>query len=408
MLTRIGVSKGIVLPWSPSAVMAFVAIFGLAMQPLLGALGALLFLFGGVALVVTGPDGTLRTMRREWLLVAMACWCLVSLVWSDYPWLSLRYGTQLLLTVVIGITICTRVSARTFMKILLLVMLVAAAASLATGRAREGGMGFLGIYGSKNALAMTMGVLFLASLAMVMDRGMRMWRVLAVPGVVMGLGLLVMGNSAGALSAMAVAVAMLGPLLLMRRFSASARVVIAAMALILVVAGGVLLSTVANALAAAFLDLTGKDVTLTGRTDLWLTAFGLIAERPLLGVGYQAFWVHGNPLAEDLWAEFGIASRAGFNFHNTPISNMVEIGAIGAGVQLALFVGALLASLYRVMRSRTAEALFFALFMIRQTVTMGVEVVFFFQFDLIAIVTIAAIVYGRAFRGAPVNAPRAS
>ena len=42
-------------------------------------------------------------------------------------------------------------------------------------------------------------------------------------------------------------------------------------------------------LACLFLDLTGKDITLTGRTDLWTVALVQISERPLLGVGFQAF-----------------------------------------------------------------------------------------------------------------------
>ena len=95
----------------------------------------------------------------------------------------------------------------------------------------------------------------------------------------------------------------------------------------------VLLSSMTAELSQWFLDATGKDVTLTGRTDLWAVAFQEIAERPLLGVGFQAFWVHGNPLAEQLWAQFGISGRGGFHFHNTLISNTVEIGLLGAALQ---------------------------------------------------------------------------
>ena len=107
------------------------------------------------------------------------------------------------------------------------------------------------------------------------------------------------------------------------------------MALVLSAAVAVLLSSMTDELAKAFLDLTGKDITLTGRTDLWAVAFQEIAERPVLGTGFQAFWVQGNPLAEQLWAMFGIGSRAGFHFHNTLISNTVEIGLVGATLQAA-------------------------------------------------------------------------
>ena len=96
---------------------------------------------------------------------------------------------------------------------------------------------------------------------------------------------------------------------------------------------------------------TGKDVTLTGRTDLWAVAFQEIAERPVLGTGFQAFWVQGNPLAEELWAMFGIDSRSGFHFHNTLLSNAVEIGIVGVALQAVVFFGGLGASLVWAIRS---------------------------------------------------------
>ena len=39
------------------------------------------------------------------------------------------------------------------------------------------------------------------------------------------------------------------------------------------------------------LTMTGKDVTLTGRTHIWSAVIRRIAERPLLGYGYDAFWL---------------------------------------------------------------------------------------------------------------------
>jgi exopolysaccharide production protein ExoQ len=38
-------------------------------------------------------------------------------------------------------------------------------------------------------------------------------------------------------------------------------------------------------------NLLGKDLTLTGRTQIWTSAIESIAKRPLLGYGYQAFWL---------------------------------------------------------------------------------------------------------------------
>ncbi len=73
----------------------------------------------------------------------------------------------------------------------------------------------------------------------------------------------------------------------------------------------------------------GKDSTLTGRTYLWQQGIEAAKASPLVGVGYQAYWVQGFSEAERLWEEFYIGSRAGFHFHNTFIEAVVETGLIG-------------------------------------------------------------------------------
>jgi exopolysaccharide production protein ExoQ len=65
----------------------------------------------------------------------------------------------------------------------------------------------------------------------------------------------------------------------------------------------------------------------------------MIAEKPLLGHGFQAFWRQGNADAEGLWRFAGIDGRTGFNFHNTGVELLMQFGWLGA-----LFVGAVAAA----------------------------------------------------------------
>ena len=56
-----------------------------------------------------------------------------------------------------------------------------------------------------------------------------------------------------------------------------------------------ILSTMAAIVAAishadAIVDLTGRDLTLSGRTEIWSALATKISERPLLGYGYLGFW----------------------------------------------------------------------------------------------------------------------
>ena len=393
--------RGWTFSYSPVALAAFLAIFGLAFITPLGSLGALLFLVAGLGVAAIRPGEMLAALQREWLLVLLALWCVMSFAWSDYPSLTLRHGIQLGLTVVIAIAIGYRVAPLTFIKILFAVSSLAGLASLLSGRARADGMGYLGIYASKNALAGASALLVIVALAVLIDRRLSArWRLPALASLMMGALLLVMGKSSGGLVSTMGVVLVFGAIVLLQRLTPYARLVVVALGLVLSGAAAVLLSSMTAELSQWFLDATGKDVTLTGRTDLWAVAFQEIAERPLLGVGFQAFWVHGNPLAEQLWAQFGISGRGGFHFHNTLISNTVEIGLLGAALQAVIFFTALFSSLTWAIRSPSAASVFFALFMVRQFMLMWIEVSYFSQFDMSSVITIVAVCYGHSFRNA--------
>ena len=387
------------LSYSPNAIAAFMAIFGLTFITPLGSKGALLFLIGGMALMAIRPGEVLAALRREWLIMLVALWCVMSFAWSDYTSLTLRYGIQLFLTAMIAVAIGYRLAPMTFVKIVFVTSALGGVASLLLGRARSDGMGYLGIHASKNALADASSVLIIASLAVLVDRRLSArWRVPALGAMLLGAMLLVMGQSSGALVSTLAVILVFGVIMLLQRLTPHMRLVAIVLTVVLGAAVMVVLSSISDQLARVFLDLTGKDITLTGRTDLWAVALRQIADQPLLGVGFQAFWVHGQPLAEQLWADFGITGRGGFNFHNTLISNAVEIGVLGTAVQTLVFVGAAWACLGWAIRRPSAASVFFALFMVRLFLLMWIEVVYFYQFSAGTVIIIAAICYAHRFR----------
>ena len=100
----------------------------------------------------------------------------------------------------------------------------------------------------------------------------------------------------------------------------------------------------------------GKDATLTGRTYLWSEGWAAAAETPVVGIGYQAYWVQGFSEAERLWAEFYITSRSGFHFHNTYIEVLVELGFVGLVLIGLVMVRVLLAHLGRMLNDGHNQA----------------------------------------------------
>jgi exopolysaccharide production protein ExoQ len=74
-------------------------------------------------------------------------------------------------------------------------------------------------------------------------------------------------------------------------------------------------------------QILGRDATLTGRTDLWTMLLPVIANRPILGYGYAAFWTSLNPEVLSVWM--------GTGRHQIPVADngyidlWLSLGALG-------------------------------------------------------------------------------
>jgi len=75
------------------------------------------------------------------------------------------------------------------------------------------------------------------------------------------------------------------------------------------------------------LELIGKDPTLTGRTEVWAAVAHRVADRPILGYGYEAFWhnLFGPALLVRHEAQWAVPSA-----HNGWLEILLELGWVGA------------------------------------------------------------------------------
>lgn len=387
----------------PTSVLAFMVVMSLLLVPWIGTLAALVFLLSGLVLVVRRPQTMLIEIRQYWTVLAIAFWCLLTVLWSNYGTITLRAAIQLLITFGIAISMANRLSPRAFLRMIFLSHLAVAVLSVLFGEIRSDGGGWIGIFGSKNALAGVMSLLVLAAFAVSIDKRQSMfWRLLGLLGLATGSFILVQAQSSGALLTTIIAV-MFGMLLLAARWmSPLQRIVIIGLGLIAALAAAILMYTLQDMLFDLLLETTGKDATLTGRTELWQRAFDEISLNPLFGQGFQAVWVVGNPVAEAMWAEFGIESKTGFHFHNTFISNAVEIGLIGVALQAAGLIGGGVLTLFWALREPRADTIFLAIVMLRVLILSITEVVGYLQFDLSTVIALCALVFGiraqRAYR----------
>jgi exopolysaccharide production protein ExoQ len=95
---------------------------------------------------------------------------------------------------------------------------------------------------------------------------------------------------------------------------------------------------------AAIAAAVGRDPTLTGRTNIWNAVLGTHTN-PLVGVGYESFWL--GPRLTRVWALAGSVNEA----HNGYLEVYLNLGLVG----LALLLGFLVAS-YRTICRRLSSS----------------------------------------------------
>lgn len=279
-------------------------------------------------------------LARNWPALAFPAVAMVSVLWSVQPWTSLAAAAQLAFTVVLAVY-AGRVFGIAGLAALLLAALtlgnLASVLNLADlwppSRSWEGG--FLGIYTNKNALGQRAALALLCAVHLALVwRGPK--RLAAVLAGALSAWLLVLSASATGILLGLAAGAGIGAIALWRARPALRLPLLVALA---TVAG-------AGAVAAiglgfdpwrALLDQFGKSPTLTGRTLLWQIALGHVGQRPVLGLGYMAFWTAPAHAQEvRLIAELYGSTVAAF--HNFLLETAVMLGLPGL-LSMLLLVG---------------------------------------------------------------------
>jgi exopolysaccharide production protein ExoQ len=95
--------------------------------------------------------------------------------------------------------------------------------------------------------------------------------------------------------------------------------------------------------------LLGKDVTLTGRTQIWSAVFDSIVKRPWLGYGYQAFWLG---LEGESYRVILVVSWLLSQAQNGFLDVLLESGLMGLTIVLLVFGFALRDGVGCLLRSR--------------------------------------------------------
>lgn len=322
------------------------------------------FLLTWILYFLAWPARGLDRMARTLLPWAFPLLATASSLWSSVPGTSLRNGLQLLVVTGIGILIARAQSARSFTAALMGVMLVSVVVGTALGGTAaigiRGDSALVGIFGSKNNFAMMVSFMLLAAITVLPDRRQPVvLRLIALLCCLLAPPYMVLTKSVGGIITLGLALGAFGIFALAARLPVRARPGFYAGILLLACCGlGMFLLLEDSGILEEVLRSFGKDTTLTGRTFLWQRAAELIGLNPLLGVGYQAFWVQESVEAEGLWRLGKNTARSGFHLHSLYYATAVELGYVGFAVLGTTLVTLTLSVLVNACRRPSLELAF--------------------------------------------------
>lgn len=303
-----------------------------------GSPAIVVFIACAAAVVWRSPGLAARSLGRYFPILLFSLFVLASTAWSDAPDVTLKQGLEFLLNIVCYIIIIRRISGSDIASALLFPSFTLCALCLAAQPSALHGAALQGFVASKNLFAFLAQTLVVSALTVFLDTrfGTRI-RMFALVGLALGVLDVILARSAGAW----ITTILFALTFLLLRFSINmtlgARVLFGIIVLFIMLPYMIMYKTVMAAAQNFQVHVLHKDATLTGRTGLWTFSKSLIAEKPVLGHGFAAFWRQGNLDAEGLWRTMGIAGRYGFNFHNQFIDVTVDFGYVG----LALLIFAL-------------------------------------------------------------------
>lgn len=274
--------------------------------------------------------------RDLWPVAAYLLWSAATLLWAVAP--DIVFRRLLLQVCVVGAVVFSVYATdrpedvhATLLRVVFAALVVNV---LAIGLRPPTPLGHAGIYFQKNELGLFAALAFIVCLTGVGLKGSL--RAMALVGLPVALVLLVLSQSKTSLLLAGLVPAIgLGSALLARLTGLPAAFLGATITALLI--PPVLIAVeIGGWTSGDILQSLFGDRTFTGRTDIWAFAWDQILQRPLVGHGFNGFWGIGENSAATHSTSDLIASI--LQAHNGYLDILLETGAVGFAIVLALFV----------------------------------------------------------------------
>lgn len=381
------------------AVLASLPFFGILFNWWLGPLTPVVVVTSLLLYVVLRRERVVQVLLTCWPLLMLPGFCLLSTIWSQAPGRTFYYGTLYLLTVLPALFIGAGAHSTSALKGIFVAFCTYTLISVLFGRWvvwNDGGLAFAGLAGSKNAAGDTAALTLLISVLMIwwaIEQVRWRWLAPAVAILPFALFCLIASKATGVLIASIIALPCMTAWIISRRLNVQVRSFVFIIVTVVVISMAATSNYWMQPLFDLILTETGKDAGLTGRALLWRNADQYISQRPVLGMGYNAFWVHGNLEAEFLWRAMGISNRMGFNFHNTPRDIVVDIGYSGLILFFVVMSLSAVQLIFRVMLKPTYFGIFCCTLLVFETPRIFFELVSFSNMHFSTLIVFTMLAY---------------
>ncbi|WP_339381540.1 O-antigen ligase family protein [Brasilonema bromeliae] len=319
-------------------------------------------------LVIKNRKSFLYVAQKDiwiWLLVGIA---LASVLWTVAPDLTLRRGVLLLGTTGFGVYLATRYTMREQLELLawmfgliILLSFVFAIAlpsyGLMTFQEEGAHAGaWRGVIAHKNHLGRLMNVSTIVFLLLCVDNSLyqqksqQKYKWILWVGFVLSAILIILSTSK---TAFVVFLSLTTILQLYKALRGNYNQVIPSVLTVILLVGSIAILLLDNLPVIA--TALGRDLTLTGRTDIWGVMFELIWERPLLGYGFNAVWQSwDNEVTAYLWRTLEWQCPYG---HNGFMDLLAELGIVGLIVFCISYVTACIRGVMWLRATKVVEGL---------------------------------------------------
>jgi exopolysaccharide production protein ExoQ len=274
--------------------------------------------------------------RGLWPFIPMICWISLSIMWSEYPLLTLRRGARLSLELTLLATLVSTFDVpERMLKLLFRVFLAITLAdvlSLALSPVVWGNLGFSGVHGQKNVAGQFLYLALPVFAIGITDRTISGSRIAAAIALVFAACLLILTQSKTAMSVSLLSIFLVAVVRICLLRDATIRIPATSVVILLIGLSATVMFSVGP---SELINMVFSDPSFTGRDRVWDFVLRQFETNPTLGVGYGALWQVGPQIVQSLH-ESGVYEIVNEG-HNGYLDILAQLGWVGLAI-LALFV----------------------------------------------------------------------